>query len=81
MTIMAPLFASLFCSPSPPPLSRRWHVMSARLSRTRFNSPKPFKTKVLRRRKASSSHRQSSDAGADARYIDRPDLTITIKSP
>jgi hypothetical protein len=80
MNIMTPLFASRFCSPLPSLSSRRWHVVSATLSRTRFNGPKSDKMDVCLRRKASASCRQS-DASVGARYRDRPDLTPAIKSP
>jgi hypothetical protein len=32
MNTMTQLFASRFCSPSPPPSSRRWRVVAARLA-------------------------------------------------
>jgi hypothetical protein len=81
MNIMAQLFASQFRSPSPPPSFWRCRNVSATLSRTRFNQSEAVKVYVWLPRKASSSRRQSSDAGAGARYTDRPDLTAAFKSP
>jgi hypothetical protein len=81
MTIMTQLFASQFCSPSPPAPFWRWRGVSETLSRTRFNSQKPVETNVWLPRKASSWRRQSSDAAAGARYRARPNLTAAFKSP
>ena len=80
MNIETQLFASRLCSPSPPPSSRRWRVVSATLSEARFKSPNPNKTDGWLRRKASAPCHQS-DASVGAQQRDRPDLTATIKSP